>query len=268
MAEMSPDAELSGQSNEDGKKNRRRIVAAYRWSDRFQWLTSLFRTPAESGLAIVSAGVVGTAAVMTVTDAIESSQNRKWAPAPVETSRQTENSTVFEIIGFDKAGRRGVFDVVVLNKEFKWVHASAEDLEQAGRRIPSSELANSVLDSDVRASLAEAREIIAVGTASQEGQAANELERARRRAMRTAELAKASAFEWVPLWALNLGQYRDPCSACETVGTSWQRPFIVVAAKELQDGTVLGEALADAMTGKEKLPSPASYSAFEMTRIR
>lgn len=256
-------------AHDEGRKtNRRRAVAGYRWGSRLNWLNSLFRTPSEAVLGIASAGVVGTVAVMTATDAVESAQNRKWQPAPIETTRQTQNSTVFEIIGFDKAGRRGVFDVVVLNKEFKWVHASSEELERDGKRIPAAQIATEVLDSDVRASLAEAKEIVAIGTASQEGQAANEVERARKRALKTAEFAKETTFDWVPLWALNLGQYRDPCAACETVGTSWQRPFIVVAVKELEDGAVLGEALADAMTGKDQLPSPASYSAYEISRIR
>jgi hypothetical protein len=43
---------------------------------------------------------------------------------------------------------------------------------------------------------------------------------------------------------------------------------MVIAVKDLEPGAVLAEALADAMTGKEKLPSPASYSAFELSKIR
>ena len=66
-----------------------------------------------------------------------------------------------------------------------------------------------------------------------------------------------------PIWTLNLGQYRDPCANCETGGTSWQRPFIVIAVKETDPGTNVGEALTDAMSGKEKLPSPA-----ELLRLR
>jgi hypothetical protein len=53
------------------------------------------------------------------------------APAPAEV-RQTKNSVVFAIEGKDKAGRRGTFDVVVLNKNFLWVRGSAEELEKDG----------------------------------------------------------------------------------------------------------------------------------------
>jgi hypothetical protein len=249
-------------------KMRRRAMAAYRWSDRFQWLTSLFKTPADVGFAIASTAVVGTVSGMTVLDAVESRANRQLTPRVEERARTTENSTMIEIIGHDKAGRRGVFEVVVLNKDFMWVRASADALERQGKTIAATEVAATVLDADTRVSLAQAREIIAVGTASQEGQAAAELERARKRALRTAEIAGGPAPEWVPIYTLTLGQYREPCAACETTGTSWQRPFIFISVKDLQDGTVLAEALSDAMTGRDNLPSPSSYSAFELEKLR
>lgn len=247
---------------------RRRAMTVYRWSDRFQWLSSWFRTPADAGFAMASAAVVGTATGMTVVDAIDTQANRRIAPVVEERARTTANSTMIEIAGYDKAGRRGLFEVVVLNKDFMWVHASADELERQGKKIPAASAGAIVLDRDARVSLAEAREIIAVGTASQEGKAEAEVERARKRARRTAEIASGPAPEWVPVYTLTLGQYREPCAACETTGTSWQRPFIFISVRDMEDGTVLGEALADAMTGKDNLPSPDSYSAFELTKIR
>ena len=83
--------------------------------------------------------------------------------------RQTRNSTVFAIEGKDKAGRRGTFDVVVLNKSFLWVRGSAEELEKDGAMIPRADLAAAVLDDEVKGALADAKEVITVGTASQEG---------------------------------------------------------------------------------------------------
>ncbi len=253
---------------QDNSKTRRRMLGAYRWSDRANWITSMFKTPGEVVMAGASATVVAATAGLTITDAVESRRNALEPAAVTETTRQTKNSTVFEIIGFDKSGRRGVFDVVVLNKEFKWVHASADQLEREGKTFTAKEIANDVLDEEVRASLSEALEIVAVGTASQEGDAANEVQRAGKRAMRTAELTKSATIDTVPITALNLGQYREACAECETTGTSWQRPFIVIAVKDLEQDTIVGEALADAMTGKTQVPSPASYSAFEMTRVR
>jgi hypothetical protein len=197
-------------------------------------------------------------------------------PAKLETAavnpepevRQTRNSTVFAIEGKDKAGRKAAFDVVVLNKSFLWVRGSAEDLEKDGVMIPRDQIAASVLDDEVKNALADAKEVITVGTASQEGNAADEVARAERRAKQAATLVSGAVAANVPIYTLNLGQYRDPCTNCETGGTSRQRPFIVIAVKEADPDTNIGEALADAMTGKEKLPSPASYSAFALTQFR
>ena len=189
------------------------------------------------------------------------------APAPAEV-RQTRNSVVFAIEGKDKAGRRGTFDVVVLNKNFLWVRGSAEELEKDGKAIPAADVASAVLDEEVRAALSDAKEVITVGTASQEGSAPEEMARAERRARQAATLVSPAVAAGAPIWTLNLGQYREPCTNCETGGTSWQRPFIVVAVKSLEPDTNLGEALSDAMSGQEKLPAPKSYSAFALSRFR
>jgi hypothetical protein len=193
------------------------------------------------------------------------------APAPASPPaevRQTKNSVVFAIEGKDKAGRRGTFDVVVLNKSFLWVRGSAEELEKDGKAIPAADVAAAVLDEEVRTALADAKEVITVGTASQEGNASEEMARAERRAKQAATLVSPAVDAGAPIWTLNLGQYREPCTNCETGGTSWQRPFIVVAVKSLEPETNLGEALSDAMSGQDKLPSPKSYSAFDLGRFR
>ncbi len=241
---------------------------AYDWIDRVRWLLQQFvQTRGEAILMAGSAALVSGVAGVTAFDAIEA-KRLSFAPPAIERVRSTENSTVFTIEGFDKAGKRGLFDVVVAKKEFLWVKGSAEDLEKDGQTIKNPDIADAVFDGEVAASLAGAREIIAIGTASQEGDVGQEKERAGRRAVATAKLSQSAISPETPVWALNLGQYRDQCAACETNGTSWQRPFIVVAVKAVDDGTNLGEALADAMTGKATLPSPRSYSVYEMSKVR
>ncbi len=115
---------------------RRRAYKAYRWNDRFQWLSSLFKTPAEVGFATASAAVVGTVTGMTVLDAVETRANREVQPIVAERARTTEKLHDDRNRRYDKAGRRGVFEVVVLNKDFMWVHASADELERQGKKIP------------------------------------------------------------------------------------------------------------------------------------
>jgi hypothetical protein len=223
-------------------------------------------------VAVASVGTVGTLGAVAIHETIieprRAAIETAAIEAPKEEVRQTRNSMVFTIEGKDKAGRRGVFDVVVLNKSFLWVRGSSDALEKDGRTIARADLAAAVLDDEVCAALADATDVIAVGTASQEGTAAEEMARAERRARTAAQLVGGAVTGNVPVWTLNLGQYRDPCEDCETGGTSWQRPFIVIAVKSLKTDADMGEALADAMTGKERLPSPQSYSSFALSRFR
>ena len=120
----------------------------------------------------------------------------------------------------------------------------------------------------MRSALSDAKEVIAVGTASQEGSATEEVDRAAAPRQAGGDAGRRRRGATVPISTLNLGQYRDPCTNCETGGTSWQRPFIVIAVKELEPDTNMGEALADAMTGKKRLPSPSSYSTFVLSSFR
>jgi hypothetical protein len=246
----------------------RRGWRIYDWVDRIRFLLqSVVRTPGEAALMMGSAAIVTGTTGFTVYDDIKSRRLANEVSI-VERVRTTENSTVFTIEGLDKAGKRGLFDVVVAKKEFLWIKGSADELEKDGQTIKNPDIANAVFDGEVSAALAGAREIIAVGTASQEGDSGQEKDRAGRRASATAKLSQSIVGPEMPVWSLNLGQYREQCAACETNGTSWQRPFIVVAVKSLEDGANLGEALADAMTGKAMLPSPKSYSTFEIARVR
>ncbi|MCC7251685.1 hypothetical protein [Hyphomicrobium sp.] len=259
-------------------KKVRRAWSTYKWFDRirnwqdwYNWIASLLQTPAGAAAALGTTAVVTTSAVM-VHNAVLDPYAEPYVQTEIaplaDPMRQTRGTLIFAIEGQDKAGRRGTFDVVVARKQFLWVRGSAEDLEKDGRRITGDELAIDVLDQEVRDGLASAREIIAVGTASEEGNAAAEKARAGRRAARTAEIVGKAVDEATPISALNLGQYRGSRAAGASGATDWQRPFMVIAVKELEEGTVLPEALADAMTGKEQLPSPASYSAFELNKIR
>jgi len=243
------------------------------WWDRIAWLLGLFKTNAGAAVAVAAVGTAGTVGAIALKERViepykAAIETNARPETTTEQVRQTRNSTVFAIEGKDQAGRRGTFDVVVLNKSFLWVRGSADQLEKDGQVIAGEDMASAVLDDEVRAALADAKEVIAVGVASQEGNAAEETARAERRARTAAALIGNAVTGNVPVWTLNLGQYRELCADCETSGTSWQRPFIVIAVKSVEPETNVGEALADAMRGKERLPSPASYSAFDLTRYR
>lgn len=270
----------TGKIKEQFQKSKkvRRAWSTYKWFDRirnwndwYNWIASFLQTPAGAVAALSTTAVVTTSAIV-VHNAVIDPYAEPYVQTEVaplaDPMRQTRGTLIFAIEGQDKAGRRGTFDVVVARKQFLWVRGSAEDLEKDGRVITGDEVARDVLDEEVRDGLANAREIVAVGTASQEGNAAAEKARAGRRAARTAEIIGAAIDSSIPISALNLGQFHEANASGGSGATDWQRPFMVIAVKELEEGTVLAEALADAMKGKEQLPSPASYSAFEMTRIR
>ena len=141
------------------------------WYDRIGWFLGLFKTNAGVAMLVASTGAAATYGAIEIRkNVIEPLKVETAAIAPEQPEvRQTRNSTVFAIEGKDKAGRRGSFDVVVLNKSFLWVRGSAEDLEKDGTMIPRDQLAAAVLDDEVRGALADAKEVITVGTASQEG---------------------------------------------------------------------------------------------------
>jgi hypothetical protein len=257
-------------------KGVRRAWSLYKWFDRirnwqdwYTWLSSFLQTPAGAVAALGATAAVTTSAIIVHNVVVDPYAEPYVATevAPLaEPMRQTKGTLIFAIEGHDKAGRRGTFDVVVARKQFLWVRGSSDQLEKAGRVISNEELESEVLDADVRASLEAAREVVAVGTASQEGNPAEEKARAGRRAAKTAEILAGAIASGTPISSLNLGQYRGDKSAGGT--TDWQRPFMVIAVKEIEPGTVIAEALADAMTGKDSLPSPAAYSAFELAKVR
>ncbi len=236
-----------------------------RWRNRC-CMCLFFPTVRDMGLALSSLLLMVFVGFWVISDGVISYTRAIDHPGWMTLVRRTANSIVFQVEGFDKQNRRGLFDVVVLKKQFLWVRSSYNQLERNGVVIPLTTFSETVLDRDVRYALESALDVVAVGTASQEGVAKVEVARANRRARETAKLIKSTVAKDVPIWVLNLGQYRDPCENCEAVETSWQRPFIVIAVVKKDKNLNLKEALRDAMSGRSKLPSLRRYSDFKFLR--
>ncbi len=179
-----------------------------------------------------------------------------------------ERTLVFPIEGTDRQGRRATFDVVVLTKNYGWVRGSTTELEKDDRLLSPQDIQDEVLAPQLREGLGTARGLIAVGLASQEGDVAREEARSGERAIRTARWLQEALGDRIPMWPLNLGRYVDPCTDCEDPDTSWQRPFIVIAVRNADEGTHISEALADAMSGTTNLPAPSRYSAFTFAKFQ
>jgi hypothetical protein len=227
---------------------------------------SLFGGKIESAIGILlmlfTSGVFG----FVVKDAVFSNDKDKAGARHILAERWNERTLVFPIDGTDKAGRRVAFNVVVLTKDYGWVRGSTTELEKDGRRLSRDEIRSDVLAPQLRRGLRSARALIAVGLASHEGDVTREEQRGGLRAIRTAELLRDAVGPDIALWTLNLGRYVDPCVACEDADTSWQRPFMVIAVREKDDGANISEALAAALSGTQNLPSPDRYSAFAFAK--
>jgi hypothetical protein len=242
-------------------------MSEYQEDARSGWLASFFggRGQAVLGtlLMLFTVGVFGVVA----RDAYISNFKDKSGVKRIIAKRWNERTLVFPIEGTDRAGRRALFDVVVLTKDYGWVRGSTTELEKNDRRLSPEEIQTQVLAPQLREGLGSARGLIAVGLASQEGEVEREEQRGGLRAVRTAQWVRDALGENIPMWTLNLGRYVEPCVECEDADTSWQRPFIVIAVRKAEDGTHISEALADAMSNTINLPSPARYSTFAFTKF-
>ena len=212
---------------------------------------------------LLTIGVFG----FVIRDAIVSSSKDKTSAKRIIATRWNERTLVFPIEGVDKSNRNVVFDVVVLTKDYGWVRGSTTELEKGERRLLPDEIQNEVLAPQLRKGLGTARALIAVGLASQEGDVSREEQRGGLRAIRTAELVRGAVGSSIPMWTLNLGRYVEPCVECEDEDTSWQRPFIVIAVRRVDNGAHISEALADAMSNTQNLPSPSRYSTFAFAKF-
>ncbi|MEO1207539.1 MAG: hypothetical protein AAFV45_14525 [Pseudomonadota bacterium] len=269
---QTPSATSKDDAQEDDKKRRGGVLlTAHRantWWERIGWLRWLFGNGGEGALMVGSAAVVAGVTTLTTVQAVDSYYKaREIKPARIVAQSSSANTRAFVIGGRDSWGRRALFDVLVSVKSLGWVRGSTDTLEQDGRRIVSDMVQVFVLDEDVQKRLKRSNAIIAVGLASQEGDRTVETERAGKRAATTAEWITAAIQGARPVYSLNLGQYQEPCADCESQGTSWQRPLIVIGVRQSDDEVDLREALMDAFTRAKNLPSPESYSNFALNRL-
>ena len=238
-----------------------------RKNSRSGWRGSLFGGSMQTAIGVLvllfTIGVFG----FVIRDAIVSSSKDKTGAKRIIATRWNERTLVFPIEGVDKSNRHVVFDVVVLTKDYGWVRGSTTELEKGERRLSPDEIQNEVLAPQLRKGLGSARALIAVGLASQEGDVSREEQRGGLRAIRTAELVRGAVGSSIPMWTLNLGRYVEPCVECEDEDTSWQRPFIVIAVRRADNGAHISEALADAMSNTQNLPSPSRYSTFAFAKF-
>jgi hypothetical protein len=267
MSDHAGSAEVS-----DGRE-RRRIVGLFRLGRLAKNIWTFLGT---NGGAAVSA-VVGSAAVvgaMAVTTPELVGLEARERPGKLASARtvapQTwdQTSLVFPLQGEDADGRNVLFDLVVLSRELAWVRGSDREIALSGKTLSDADIGTQVLGKELTAALAVSKEIITVGVASMEGAEAVEAERAARRAATAAGWVERVVPGGVPISTLSLGQFRTGCTGKIAGDSAWQRPLIVIAVRERQAHADVQEALANALSNKTNVPSPACYTRFEMRGVR
>ncbi len=181
---------------------------------------------------------------------------------------KVENAYVFRIDGKDGQGRAASFDFIILAGDYAWALGSSTEVVSKGTAIPEAEVAGRVLTPKIRESLSSASDLIAVGLASLEGERQREEARAMARAKTIAGWMAKESNPSTPLWTLTLGQYNTDCKRQEDADTSFERPLIFTGVRTKAEGTNLQEALADAISGHDNLPSRECYSRFDLAKVR
>jgi hypothetical protein len=120
----------------------------------------------------------------------------------------------------------------------------------------------------VRDSLSSASDLIAVGLASQEGERTQEEARAFERAKTVSHWMANFSKPEMGLWTLTLGQYDKACKAQEDSDSIFERPVIFAGVRSKADSVNLQEALADAISNHDNLPSRGCYSRFDLAKIQ
>ena len=182
--------------------------------------------------------------------------------------QKVENAVVFRIDGKDKEGRPAAFDFVVLSNDYVWALGSTSQIVSGGKVIREAEAANRIFAPKVRDALAGVSDVIGVGLASKDGIRSEEEARALARSKTVATWITKVAKPETALWALTLGQYDKGCKLQEDKDSTFERPVLFVGVRSKADGANLQEALANALSGHDNLPSRECYSRFDMEKIR
>jgi len=237
---------------------------ALTWANRARRLWTAL-TGNSTGGAVVIATATAAAILPPAVRLAVLSMDQPSRAAPRQTLGN--DAMLYLVSGRDAKGRTAHFDVIVLRKDIAWVKGSTEQITRNGQVLDGVQFKRVVFLNEVGQRLTAARQLIAVGVASQEGEQSSEESRASERARKIGLWLSEASGIGRGIWTLSLGQYREPCLECETSETSWQRPIVVIGLRRSEAGLVLGEALADALQGLSNLPSPSRYTKFDLQKF-
>ncbi len=196
---------------------------------------------------------------------------RVWAKDLPQPQKRGGVWEVFPVTGIDRNNLYAAFLIYALEKSFYWSTGKSDELQRNKKAVPWNEfsaylklqLASSIAVGERSYMPIDVPDIIAVGTASQEGDRRDEeVARAKGRAIALASEVRKVVNYKGKLWTLNMGQY-----ALASNPKNWveQRPVLIVLVLEKDSGINLGQALADAMVRQSSLIHPDHYNTWQLS---
>lgn len=187
--------------------------------------------------------------------------------APQEPPGSEPPVEVTDAEGSDSQGRDASFRILVFSRDFAWVYESDREVEYQG---VLDDITPHLRSPGLQENFRNAKALIAVGAASQEGTKAEEEKRARRRAERLQRWVKENVAGSQRLHTLSVGRFIGPATKlASTAQTAPQRRIVIVAVIAADDNVILEEALRSALVEEEAFPFDLDeYSSFELSDWR
>jgi hypothetical protein len=161
--------------------------------------------------------------------------------------------------GVDRGNKPASFRHYIVTDAYNWVFGSSSEVALSGSPRTEAFLAYLQTEGIQRQLRAAAEGIIAVGTASEEGNIGTEVQRAGQRANTLIAWVRGAYPGQVDLYTLTLGQYRCPD---RQRSSDLHRRIILIASLEKDPETNVAEALKDALAKDPAFPDMNCYSNF------
>lgn len=259
-------AGASGTDSDEPVRRKRRGGVRWWWALVFLAMAALVWVPIwYASLFDVKTANHGEALLPSESPALP---NQAEAPKKHAEKAQIEHATFFHIDGKDAQGHPAAFDFIVLSNQFAWVKGSTSAVTFGDDAVPEAETAERLVSPQVREALNSATDLIAIGLASQEGERTQEEARAQKRAITVSGWIAEVVKPEMAIWTLTLGQYDKACKGQEDADSSFERPVLLAGVRSKSDGVNLREALADAVSDHDNLPSRECYSRFDLEKVR
>jgi hypothetical protein len=175
--------------------------------------------------------------------------------------------TTTDARGHDSNGKEASFKIFVFSRDFAWVYQSDREVEYQGT---PEDIGPHLRSLGLQQNFRNAKALIAVGAASQEGTESVEKDRAQRRAERLQRWIKENVAGTQRLYTLSMGRFVGPTIKSATAAqTAPQRSIVIVAIVAEEENVIVVEALKSALAEEQAFPFELDrYSAFDLRTWR